>query len=187
MFYRGLKHGHVTDFSGRDRLLSSWIMKEFLKVCTFLLFSIPLCNIFLSLLRPTLLSAVINTAIQRFFRYHWLEMDVTRTLLKGLSSSLGEYKRNEEAINSTRDRISSLKIFHVLLYRRLVSELFEYAYINARKSRASIREKLHHCQSAKMWWTRRVISVIAENNPHARHKTHLHTMKVYKRGSKVCS
>ena len=196
MFYRGIKHGHVTDFSGRDRLLSSWIMKEFLKVCTFWLFSFPLCNIFLSLLRPTLLSAVINIAIQRFFRYDWLKMDVTRTLLNVSPARLEI--RNEETINSTRNRISSLKIFHVLLYRRssiswdiyvsyrvrrLVSELFEYAYINARKSRASIREKLHHCQSAKTWWTRLVFSVIAENNPHARHKTHLHTMKVYKSGA----
>ena len=31
VFYRGLKHEHVTDFSGRDRLLSSWIINEFLK------------------------------------------------------------------------------------------------------------------------------------------------------------
>ena len=83
-------------------------------------------------------------------------MDVTRTLLKCLSSSFGDKIRNEEAINSTRDRISSIKFFYVLLYRRsstswdidvsyrvrrLVSELFEYAYKNARKSRASIREK----------------------------------------------
>ena len=28
--YRGLKHEHVTGFSGRDRLLSSWIINEFL-------------------------------------------------------------------------------------------------------------------------------------------------------------
>ena len=42
-------------------------MKEFLKVCTFLLFSFPLSNIFLSLLRPTLLSAVINIAIYSGF------------------------------------------------------------------------------------------------------------------------
>ena len=27
--------------------------------------------------------------------------------------------------------------------------------------------------------TLRVISIIAENKPHAHHKTHLHTMKVY--------
>ena len=26
----GLKHEHVTDFNGRDRLLSSWIINEFL-------------------------------------------------------------------------------------------------------------------------------------------------------------
>ena len=30
VFYRGLKHEHVTDFSGRNRLLSSWIINEFL-------------------------------------------------------------------------------------------------------------------------------------------------------------
>ena len=34
MFYRGLKHEHVTDFSRRDRLLSSWIINEFLKSST---------------------------------------------------------------------------------------------------------------------------------------------------------
>ena len=28
VFYRGLKHEHVTDFSGLDRLLSSWIINE---------------------------------------------------------------------------------------------------------------------------------------------------------------
>ena len=28
----GLKHEHVTDFSGRDRLLSSWIINEFLNL-----------------------------------------------------------------------------------------------------------------------------------------------------------
>ena len=47
------------------------------------------------------------------------------------------------------------------------------------KSKASTREKLLHCQRAKTWWTWRVISVIAENKPHAHHKTHLHGMKVY--------
>ena len=31
VFYRGLKHEHLTDFSGRDSLLSSWIIDEFLK------------------------------------------------------------------------------------------------------------------------------------------------------------
>ena len=28
MFYRGLKHDHVMDFSGLDRLLSLWIINE---------------------------------------------------------------------------------------------------------------------------------------------------------------
>ena len=73
-----------------------------------------------------------------------------------------------------------LRIFTFLYrIRRFVSELIEYACINTRKSRASIREKRHHYQRAKTWWTWRVISVIAENKPLAHHKTHLHTMKVY--------
>ena len=50
------------------------------------------------------------------------------------------------------------------------------AGINTRKS---IREKLHHCQRPKTWWTWRVISIIAENKPHAHHETCLHTRKVY--------
>ena len=29
VFYRGLKHEHVTDFSRRDRLLSSWIINKY--------------------------------------------------------------------------------------------------------------------------------------------------------------
>ena len=30
-----------------------------------------------------------------------------------------------------------------------------------------------------MWWTGRIISIIAENKLYAHHKMHLHTMKVY--------
>ena len=105
-------------------------------------------------------------------------------------SLLGDWIRNEEAINSTRNRISSLKVFHVLLYRRssilqdiyflhriwrFVSELIEYATMNTWKSKVSIREKLY-CQRAKTWWTSlwtwRVISIIEENKRHAHHKTH---------------
>ena len=33
------------------------------------------------------------------------------------------------------------------------------------------------CQKVKTQWTWRVISIIAENKPHAHHKTHFHTMK----------
>ena len=39
----------------------------------------------------------------------------------------------------------------------------------------------------KKWFTWRVISIIAENKPHAHHKSHLHTMKVYNtRPSQFC-
>ena len=34
--------------------------------------------------------------------------------------------------------------------------IIEYACINTQKSRALIREKLHHCQRTKTWWTWRV-------------------------------
>ena len=45
--------------------------------------------------------------------------------------------------------------------------------------RASIRVKLHHCQRAKKWWTWRVISIIAENKPHADYETYFHLIKIY--------
>ena len=32
-------------------------------------------------------------------------------------------------------------------------------------------------QKVKTWWIWRVISIIAENKPHAHHKTHFHTME----------
>ena len=103
------------------------------------------------------------------------------------SRLLGYQIRNEEAINSARNRISSLKVFAgpslstveyfsgyllLILYRirRFVSELLQYARINTRKS---------------IWL---VISVIAGNKPHDHHKTHLHTMKPSNASpSKVCS
>ena len=54
--------------------------------------------------------------------------------------------RIEEAITSTRNRISSLKVFHVSPYRRsnlflyriprIVSELIEYACIHTRSLRS---------------------------------------------------
>ena len=34
LVYRDLKHEHVTNFNGRNRLLSSWIINEFLNDCT---------------------------------------------------------------------------------------------------------------------------------------------------------
>ena len=98
-------------------------------------------------------------------------------------------KRWVELINSTRKRISSLKVFYVPFYRRSSTlqhiyflyriRWFDYACTNTRKSRASIREKIHHCQRAKTWWKWRIISIITELKPHAPHKTHLHTIKVY--------
>ena len=70
------------------------------------------------------------------------------------SSLLGDKIRNEEVINSKRNRISSLKVFQVLLnyrrssvpkdiyfIRRFVSELIEYARINTRITQGPRFEK----------------------------------------------
>ena len=77
------------------------------------------------------------------------------------------------------NRISSLKVFHVLLYRRLsilqdmyflcrirrfVSELIEDACMHTIQESQGPRN-FRHCQKAKTWWPWRVISIIAENKP----------------------
>ena len=55
------------------------------------------------------------------------------------------------------------------------STICEYACVNTRKKgRFYLREI-----TSKTWWTWSVFSIIAENIPHAHHKAHLHTMKVY--------
>ena len=110
--------------------------------------------------------------------------------------------RNEEANNSTRNMIYSLKVFCFLLYRRryfLFLKRFStrvsddqkylcsrrlYACINIRKFRGlNSTEKLHHCQKSKKWFTRHIISIIAENKSHAHHNT----VKVYNtRPSQFC-
>ena len=116
--------------------------------------------------------------------------------------------RNEEAVNSTQNTIYSLRVFYFLLYRRRYFFCFWidlervlattgnnvcgcklYACINTQKlySRASIPEKRHHCQRSKNLFTWHVISIIAENKPHAHHKTHLNAIKVYNtRPSQLC-
>ena len=100
--------------------------------------------------------------------------------------TLGPSIRNVEAINSTRNRISQRKVFHFLLYRRsnisseyLLFISYSTIYTRVLNTRKSIREKLHHCQRAKAWWTWRVISIIPQNKPHAHHKTHLHTTSTF--------
>ena len=52
-------------------------------------------------------------------------------------------------------------------------------YKYTKNSRALIPEKLHHCQRSKKGFSWHVISIITKNRPHAHHKSHLHTMKVY--------
>ena len=48
-----------------------------------------------------------------------VEKNRNKTLLKNVKSSLlGDTRRNEGAFNSTRSRVSSLKVFQVLLCQR---------------------------------------------------------------------
>ena len=109
--------------------------------------------------------------------------------------------RNEEAINSARNRIYSLKVFLVTSYFSDVEHSSGYlrficfwtdlvrvlattgntcavaGYTRVlihENSRVSIPEKLHHCQRSKKWFTWYVILIIAENKPHLHHKTILY-------------
>ena len=109
--------------------------------------------------------------------------------------------RNEEAIDSTWNRIYLLKVLyllptlaksgillficfwidlvHVLAMTRNAYAIAGYMRVWIHEnSRASISEKLHHCQRSKKWFTWHIISIITEIKPHAYHKTHLHAMKV---------
>ena len=100
--------------------------------------------------------------------------------------------RNEEAINSTRNMIIilakgflpptlstsilficfSIDLVHVLATTKNTSVVAGYTRVWIHEnSRASIPEKLHHCQISKKWFIRQVISIIAENKSHAHHKT----------------
>ena len=54
-----------------------------------------------------------------------------------------------------------------------------YACINTRKFKGLDSREITSLPENKKWFTWHVISIIAENKPHAHHKTHLHTMKVY--------
>ena len=105
--------------------------------------------------------------------------------------------RNEEAINSTRNRIYSLKVVYFLLYRRryflfvnwFSSRVGEdrkyvcgrriYACINTRKFKGLDSREIASLSGIINWFTWHVISIIAENKPHAHHRTHLRAMKVY--------
>ena len=100
--------------------------------------------------------------------------------------------RNEEAINSTWNRIYSLKVLNFLLYRRRVFFRISTFYcfwidlvrvlatteirlrlqaIRVYKyNGASVPGKLHHCQRSKTWFTWHVSSIIAKNKKHAHHK-----------------
>ena len=54
-----------------------------------------------------------------------------------------------------------------------------YACINTRKFKGLNSREIASLSGINKWFTWHVISIIAENKPHAHHKTHLRTMKVY--------
>ena len=76
-----------------------------------------------------------------------------------------------EAINCTRNRIYSLKVFQFLLYWRS-SILQDIHFLD--RIRRFLTELINKRKSRK-----RDISIIAKDKPYVHHKTHLRTMKVY--------
>ena len=119
-----------------------------------------------------------------------------KNALTASTSSLACFEirsRNKRAINSTRNKIYSLKVFHFLLYRRRFFYLFlswfsmrvsdDQKYVWGRRLNACINTRKfkgldYHCQRSKKWFTWHVISIIAENKPHAHQKNFLHTMTI---------
>ena len=119
--------------------------------------------------------------------------------------------RNEEAINSTRNMIHSLRFFisyfidvdtfHLFLNwfstrvsddQKYLSGSRLYAGINTQKFKGLDSREITWLpdisgQISKTWFKWYVISIIAENKSHAHYKTHLHTVKVYNtRPSQLC-
>ena len=85
---------------------------------------------------------------------------INKNALRRVSLACLEISQEMGVINSARNRISSLKVLHFLLYPRSsiwfsgyllfisYSTLFEYACINTQKS---IRGKLPHFQKGRAW------------------------------------
>ena len=107
--------------------------------------------------------------------------------------------RNEEAINSARNMIYSLKVFYFLpssyfidvdtfylclnWFRTRVSDNQKYlsgsrlyAYINTRKFKGLDSREITSLSDIEKVIYMHVISIIAENKSHAHHNTHLHTV-----------
>ena len=62
-----------------------------------------------------------------------------------------------------------------------------YPWINTQKFKGLDSGEITSLPEIKKWFTWYVISIIAENQPHSHHKTHLHTIKVYNtRPSQFC-
>ena len=119
--------------------------------------------------------------------------------------------RNEEAINSTRNMIHSLRFlnsyfidvntFYLFLNwfstrvsddQKYLSGSRLYACINTQKFKGLDSREITWLpdisgQISKKWFKWYVISIIAENKSHAHYKTHLHKVKVYNtRPSRLC-
>ena len=132
-----------------------------------------------------------------------------RSYSAGRSRLLGESEtrsRNEEAIYSTRNRIYSLKFFtsdfidvdtfylflnwfstRVSEDRKYVGGRRQYACINIWKFKGLDSREITSLPEIKKVINMHVISIIAENKPHAHHKNHLHALKVYNtRPSQFC-
>ena len=97
--------------------------------------------------------------------------------------------RNEKAINSTRNRIYSLKVTYLLtsiLFTCFWIDLVRVLATTGNTSAVALirvynytKNQRPQLQRSTKWFAWHVISIIAENKPYAHHKNYLHTMKVY--------
>ena len=115
-------------------------------------------------------------------------------------ASLEFRSRNEEAINCTRNRIYSLKIFTSYFIdvdtfycvsddRKYVCGRRVYTCIITRRFKGLNSSEITSLPEVKkvIYMARHFASFSSENKPHAHHKTHLHPMKVYTSGpSQFC-
>ena len=128
----------------------------------------------------------------------WMNMPVDKTRMRlqrhsGLSC-LEIKSRNEEAINSTRNRVYSLKFLYFLLYQRQYFYLFLnwfstqypcgrrlYTCINTPKFKGLDSREIASlpCRDRKSDLHGTSFSIITENRSHPHDNTHLHTVKVY--------
>ena len=85
-----------------------------------------------------------------------------------------------EAINYTRNMISSLKVIFnsYFIDGQVFFRIFTFYVVFEDLSLNWLERVCKKTKIKETWWAWRAILIIAENKPHAYHKTHLHTMSL---------